>query len=90
MSKPEPQSQGGVATQKSLPVFPLVSRFIVCRWSDVRRAIHDLPVRGEVVLPLRKWNSITTSITRLQDAYERTRRYNLQRQKGGVLVRRSL
>lgn len=80
-----------IPAQKKLPVFPLVSRFIVCRWSDVRRAIHNLPVGGEVLLPRRKWNSITTSITRLQDAYERTRRYSMQtQQRSGVLVRRSL
>lgn len=70
--------------------FPLVSRFILCRWSDVRKAIHALPVNGEVLLPHRKSNSIKTSISRLQDAYERTRRYRLETRKDGLMVRRSL
>lgn len=70
--------------------FPLVSRFILCRWSDVRKAIHALPVGGEVTLPHRKVNSVKTSISRLQDAYERTRRWRFETRKDGLLVRRSL
>lgn len=77
-------------TQMESQVFPLVSRFQRVRWSGVRNAIHALPVCGEVILPRSKWNSITTSITRLQDAYEHTRRYRLESRETGVLVRRSL
>lgn len=70
--------------------FQLVRRFIYCRWSAVRREIHSLPIGGEVSLPLRKWNSIVTSISRLEEAYEHTRRYHVRSGKRAVTVTRSL
>lgn len=86
---PAASEQTARETQNTHKVFPLVSRFIISRWSDVRKAIHTLPVGSEVMLPTLKWNSITTSITRLQDAYEHTRRYHISKREGGILVRRS-
>lgn len=76
--------------QKESQKLPLVSRFQRSRWGHVRATIHGLLVGEEAVLPRRKWNSITTSITRLQDAYEYTRRYTLRTLNKGVVVRRSL
>lgn len=69
--------------------FPLVQRFHSSGWSRTRTLIHDLAPGGEVVLPKSEFNNATSSIQRLQIAYEHTRHYHLHRIENGILVRRS-
>lgn len=73
----------------SASAFPLVERFRRERWSKSRHKIHDLGMGDEVLLPKGDRNNITTSVQRLQEAYDYTRRYHVHQRENGILVRRS-
>lgn len=70
-------------------MFPLVERFQRARWSPSRIKIHDLPVGEEVMLSKFDRNNICTSVERIEEAYEHTRRYHIYKRDNGYLVRRS-
>lgn len=77
-------------TQNTQKVFPLVARFQRQRWSPSRVEIHELPVGGEVMLSKFDRNNICTSVERIEEAYEHTRRYHIYKRDNGLLVRRSM
>lgn len=69
--------------------YPLVSRFQQCRWSATRKLIHALELGESVTLPAAEFNNATTTIQRLQEAYEDTRRWSMKRVNEGWKVGRS-
>lgn len=66
--------------------FPLVKRFQRCRWSKTRNAIHDLVIGASAILPKSEWNNATTSITRLQEAYNHTRHWRMRTVSQGIRI----
>lgn len=76
--------------QMECKAFPLVERFQRSRWSASRLKIHDLGVGEEVILPKFDRNNICTSVERIEEAYEHTRRYHIHKRNNCILVRRSL
>lgn len=67
---------------------PLVARFQRCRWSETRKRIDALEVGQSVTLPTTEFNNITTTIQRLQEAYEDTRRWRMKTVAAGLRVER--
>jgi len=69
--------------------FPLVRRFHRCRWSDTRKGIDALKVGGTMTIKATELNNGTTSIQRLEEAYEYTRTWSINKVKGGYRITRT-
>jgi hypothetical protein len=66
----------------------MVRRFQRCRWSKTRKRIDALSVGESATFPLTERYNATTSVQRLQDAYERAKQFKTRTVAAGLRVER--
>jgi len=66
----------------------MVGRFQRCRWSETRRRIDALRVGESATFSLAERYNATTSVQRLQDAYERAKQFKTRTVAAGLRVER--
>jgi hypothetical protein len=69
--------------------FPLVRRFHRGRWSKTRKGIDALKVGESMTIAATELNNGTTSIQRLEEAYEYTRIWKINKVAKGYRIERT-
>ena len=60
-----------------MTAFPLTERFLRCRWSTTRKAIHSMQPGEKITRARSEKNNAVTSASRLREAYQDTRKWRV-------------